>query len=125
MSQDLTIALVDRPGTLADVFEALGRAGINVDGACGFPCGGEGILHVLVADAARAKQVLEGAGQSVRATRDVITCQVEHRPGAGGALLRRIAAAGVNVDLAYLAENGTVVIGADDLVRAEQAAKGG
>jgi hypothetical protein len=122
MPTDLTIALSNHPGTLASATEALGRAGINIDGACGFPCAGEGILHVLVADGPAARRALEAAGQQVRAEREVIVCPVEHRAGAGGAIFRRMADAGVNVDLAYLTETGQLVIGADDLAKAEQAA---
>ena len=36
--KDLTIYLEDRPGTLADMSEALGKAGINIEGLAGFPC---------------------------------------------------------------------------------------
>jgi hypothetical protein len=42
MTKDLTIILEDHPGTLADVGEPLGKAGINIDGLCGFPCEGKG-----------------------------------------------------------------------------------
>jgi hypothetical protein len=48
MTTDLTVILADRPGTLADVGEALGKSGINIDGMCGFPCEGKGVLHILV-----------------------------------------------------------------------------
>ncbi len=48
MATDLTVILEDRPGTLADVGDALGGAGINIDGMCGFPCQGKGRLYVLV-----------------------------------------------------------------------------
>jgi hypothetical protein len=32
--KDLTVSLEDRPGTLADLGEALGKAGINIEGMC-------------------------------------------------------------------------------------------
>src|SRR5437868_5286448 len=99
MATDLTVALQDHPGTLAAVFEAVGRAGINVDGGTGTPCSGEGILHVLVADGAAARRALEGAGQLVQSERPVIVCPVDDEPGAAGAIFRRIAEAGANVDL--------------------------
>lgn len=122
MPTDLTVVLVDRPGTLADASQALGRAGINIDGACGFGCAGEGIFHVLVADGAAARFALESAGETVLAEREVIVFPVENRPGEGGALLRRIADAGVNVNLIYMTVNGELVIGADDLEKAREAA---
>lgn len=122
MPTDLTIVLVDRPGTLADAFQALGRAGINIEGACGFGCAGEGIFHVLVEDGEAARHALESAGETVSVEREVIVCPVENRPGEAGAMLRRVADAGVNVHLLYLTATGDLVIGADDLERAREAA---
>ena len=122
--KDLTVILVNEPGTLADALEALGGAGVNVIGACGFPAAGEGILHVLVEDAERARRAVEGAGLEVRAERDVVMLgPLAAEPGAGGALLRRIAAQGVNVDLVYLAEDGRVVLSGDDIAALERAAR--
>jgi hypothetical protein len=122
MATDLTIALENRPGTLADALQAIGQAGINIEGTGGFPCAGEGILHILVMDGAAARRALQGSGHTVREEREVIVCPVEDAPGAAGAIFRRIADAGVNVDLVYLTTNGQLVIGADDLEKAEHAA---
>lgn len=66
MPKDLTIILTNRPGTLADAAEALGRAGVNIRGGCGFPAGGEGIFHVLVDDPSAARAALSEAGLEVR-----------------------------------------------------------
>lgn len=121
--KDLTVILEDKPGTLADAFEALGGAGVNAVGACGFPAAGEGILHILVEDADRARAAVEGAGLEVRAERDVVVLgPLPAEPGAAGALLRRIADRGVNVDLAYLTEDGRVVLSGADVPALEQAA---
>ena len=87
--KDLTVILVNRPGTLADAFEALGGAGVNVVGGCGFPAGEEGVLHVLVEDAAAARTALEGAGLEVRAERDVVVLdRLPAEPGSAG--LRKV-----------------------------------
>src|SRR2546426_3913828 len=51
---DLTVVLVNRPGSDAAAMQALGRAGINIDGITGSGCASEGILHILVADGAAA-----------------------------------------------------------------------
>ncbi len=58
MAKDLTVVLENRPGTLAELGEALGKAGINVDGMCGFPCEGRGVIHILVEDAGAARIAL-------------------------------------------------------------------
>lgn len=117
MAKDLTITLDDRPGIVAELGEVLGRAGINIEGFCGYASGGQGIVHLLVDDAGAARSALEGAGFTVQDERDVIVVDVEDRPGALGVIARRISNAEVNLNLAYLATNTRVVVGAEDLER--------
>ncbi len=114
MSTDLTIGLMDRPGTLAQASDTLGRAGINIEGACGYVCEGQGNYHVLVGDVERARRALIDAGFEIIAERRVVLAPVADEPGAAAALLRRIAAAGANVDLLYVAVDGRLVLGGDD-----------
>jgi len=121
MATDLTVVVANRPGTLADLGEALGNAGVNIEGMCGFPCEGEGVVHVLVEDAAAARMALEQSGHEVRAERPVLVVSIEDRPGELGKMARRIANEGVNLDLVYLATNTQLVIGADDLDKASAA----
>ena len=121
MATDLTIVLENRPGTLAQLGETLGQAGVNIEGGCGFPCGGEGMIHLLVEDADAAKRSLQEAGIEVRNERPVLVTEVKDRPGELGNLTRRIANAGVNIDLIYLTAKGQLVLGVDDLERARAA----
>jgi hypothetical protein len=123
MPKDLMVILVNRPGTLADAAEALGSAGVNIEGACGFPAGGEGVFHVLIEDATTARRALEDAGMEVRTERDVVLLDpLPDEPGTLGSALRRIADAGVNVDLLYPAADGRVVLGGDDVEGLRRAA---
>jgi hypothetical protein len=121
MAKDLTVVLEDRPGTLAALGEALGRAGVNIEGICGFTAAGKGIMHLLVEDAAAARSALADAGIEVRAERDVLVLTPEDRPGALGQIARKIASTGANIDVVYLATDTRIVIGADDLARARAA----
>jgi hypothetical protein len=121
MAKDLTVVLENRPGTLADMGEALGQAGINVDGMCGFPCEGRGVIHILVEDASGARRALEEAGLEVDMERDILLHEAEDRPGMLGETARKLANAGVNVDLLYKATQTKLVIGADDLEKARAA----
>jgi hypothetical protein len=115
MAKNLTIALDDRPGILAELGEALGGAGVNIEGFCGYATGNKGILHLLVDDANAARSALDGTGIEVEDERDVVVVDVEDRPGALGVIARRIANAGVSLNLAYLGTNTRLVLGADDL----------
>lgn len=121
MTKDLKVILEDRPGTLADLGEALGKAGVNIEGVCGFPCEGRGIIHVLVEDAASARRALEKAGIEVKEERPVMVLDVVDRPGEFGNICRRIADAGVNIDLIYAATKTRIVLGVSDLEKARSA----
>jgi hypothetical protein len=123
MATDLTVVLKDRPGTLAKLGETLGKAGINIDGGCGVTWQGEGMIHLVVEDATAAKKALESAGIKVSGERPVLLASVADKPGEFGKLAQRIASAGVNIELFYLAARGQVVLGVDNLEKARAAIK--
>jgi hypothetical protein len=115
MATDLTVGLINRPGTLAQASDALGRAGVNIEGACGFVSGEQAVYHVLVEDLERARRSLIDAGFEIQEERQVALAPIENRPGAAAALLRRIADAGLNVDLLYMTGDGRLVLSGDDV----------
>src|SRR2546426_11241434 len=123
MATDLTVSLINRPGTLAQASDTLGRAGSTIEGACGFVCEGQGVYHVLVEDAERARRALIDSGFEIQGERHVVVALVENRPGAAAAVLRRVAEAGLNVDLLYMAVDGRLVLSGED-VRGIRAALG-
>lgn len=120
--KDLTVVLEDRPGTLAELGEATGGAGINIEGISGDARQGQAVLHLLVEDASAARDALGGAGIEVRDERDVVVVEVEDRPGTMGEVARKLADAGVNIDLAYATFGGVrLVLGVDDPAKAQSA----
>lgn len=117
MTTDLTISVEDRPGGLAAVGEALGNAGINIEGLCGHGFEGRGMIHVCVQDGAAARRALEGAGIEVEAEADAILGEPvagANQPGTMGPMARQIADAGINVRAVYLATDSRVVMVTDD-----------
>ena len=118
MPTDLTVILRNVPGTIADLGEAAGNAGINLRGVCGFESGGEGVMHILAEDATGARTAFEGAGLEVRGEREVLVLDINDTPGELGRVMRRFADAGVNVDLVYTTIDGRLVIGPDDVEKA-------
>ena len=118
MTTDLMIGMAHHPGSLAAACEALGHAGVNIEGAFGTVTEGHPELHVLVADsthATHATRALIDAGFDILAQRQVLAIPVENRPGAGAALLRRVTDAGVSLDLMYTTLDGRLVLGSQDL----------
>jgi hypothetical protein len=114
MAKDLEVTMAGGPGTLAKVAEALGAAGVNLDGFAGMEAGGRGIGHFLVEDAAAARRAIEQAGGTVGAERDAVVVEAEDRPGELGKVARKVATAGVNIMAAYVATNSRIVVVADD-----------
>ncbi len=117
MPKDLTIVLPDRPGALVAAWNQLRDAGVNIDGACGFPQRGQTwvLLHILVEeDSGVAEKAIDKAGFQVLNQREVDVHPIEDRPGALAEIFQPYVEGGRNVDLMYLASNNRVVIGTDD-----------
>jgi hypothetical protein len=120
MATDLTVRLENRPGELARLGETLGAAGINIIGYCATTGGQGGEVHVMVEDAAGAREVLGGAGIEITADREMLIASVEAKPGELGRVARALAGAGANIELAYPAEMG-LAFGVDDPEKARGA----
>jgi hypothetical protein len=118
MRNDLTVALEDRPGALAEMGELLGSAGINIEGICGAQDGGQSVVHILVENSPAAREVLEAGGYAIKGVRDVFVMSVEDRPGALGEIARKLADAEVNIELCYLATGTRLVLSVDDMEKA-------
>lgn len=113
--QDLIVKLENKAGTLAQLGEALGNAGINIEGVCASATAAAAEVHILVQDAQMAREALGQAGVECGGERDVEVISIVDQPGEMGRHLRKIADAGVNVDLLYLATSTRLVLGSEDL----------
>jgi hypothetical protein len=125
MAKDLLVTLEDKPGEAARFGEALGNAGINIEGLCAVVREGMGIVHVLVEDVAGARAALDGAGTRVEAEPDVIVSPPMSdsdvdTPGRLGTMARPLADAGINITLGYTASRNRVVLGTSDNSRAQE-----
>lgn len=118
---DLQIELQDKPGTVAAAAEALGKAGVNIEGFAGFEVDGKGIAHVLVEDASKARQALESSGARVTGESQVVVLEIDDRPGSLGNVTRKIAEAGVSVNAVYVATRTRIVIGAKEIEKVRSA----
>jgi hypothetical protein len=116
--QDLTIALDNRPGALADMGDALGRAGVSVEGGGAWVVDGNGAAHFLFADGEAARRALEAAGVRVLAVRDVLVQRLNQgRPGQLGKITRRMAEAGVNIEVLYSDHDHQLILVVDDMAK--------
>ena len=121
--KDLTIALDDRPGALADIGEALARADVSIEGGGAWVVGRQGAAHFLFADGTAARQALESAGIQVLAEREVVVQRLNQDvPGQLGLLTRRMAEAGVNIEVLYSDHDNQLILIVDDLARGREVA---
>ena len=115
--KDLAILLENRPGALAEMGEALGRAGVSVEGGGAWVVDGRGVAHFLFEDGAAARRALEAAGIQVLAERDVLVQRLrQSEPGQLGRLARRMAEAGVNIEVVYSDHEHRLILVVDDPV---------
>ena len=78
-------------------------------------CEGQGVYHVLVEEPERARRALLDASLEIQAERLVVVTPVENQPGSAAAVLRRVAEAGVNIDLLYITGDCRLVLGGADV----------
>jgi hypothetical protein len=122
--QDVSIVLENRPGALADMGEALGRAGLSIEGGGAWVVGGNGAAHFLFADGESARKALEAEGLKVLEVRDVVVQRLKQAvPGQLGQLTRRMADAGVNIEVIYSDHDHQLVLVVDDLEKARTVSK--
>jgi hypothetical protein len=122
MPTDLTVIVEDRPGVMADLGEATGKAGVNIAGLCAVTGDGKGFIHLLVEDASAASGALKEAGFGIADEREAVVVDLHDKPGAMGEITRDLAEAGVGIDVAYTIFSGVrLVIVTDDIEKARAA----
>ena len=121
---DLAIALDNRPGALAEMGAALGLAGVSIEGGGAFVVNGEGIAHFLFVDGEAARRALEAAGIKVLAVNEVVVQRLrQDQPGQLGKLTRRMADAGVNIEVLYSDHDHQLVLVVDDVTKSRTVAE--
>ena len=115
MAVDLIIDVDNTPGALAEVAAAISDAGVNIAAATCIGSGDRAELHILVPHAGAARHALAISHLAVSREREVVVVDVQDRPGVLADLTRKVARAGVDLDLVYVATRNRIVFGAADL----------
>ena len=112
---DLVIEVDNEPGALAGVAKAISDAGVNIAAATCLDATHRAELHILVPHADAVRHALAISHVAVTREREVAVVEVDDRPGILADLAGKVAAAGINLDLVYVATRNRVVFGAADL----------
>ena len=113
--KDLVIRVPNEPGALARVTAAISDAGVNLSAATCIGSGDAADLHVLVKHVEATRRVLEPAGITVTEEREVVVVEAQDHAGVLADLARRVADAGINLNMVYVATGTRIVFGADDI----------
>ena len=112
---DLVIEIKHEPGALAQVAKAVSDAGVNLAAATCLGAADDVELHILVPHPEAVKHALAISHLAVSREQEVVVVDVEDRPGVLADLTRKVAQAGIDLDLVYVATGNRLVFGADDL----------
>jgi hypothetical protein len=118
---DLSV-LLEPPSqaSLARLTKASIGKGIDLEGTCGFLWGDYPMLHVL-ASQERARDLIEDDGFDVRAEQEVLVLESSEPQQLLATVTTCLTEANVQLDLLYMTRGGGLVIGVDDVHRAETA----
>jgi hypothetical protein len=92
-----TVDLKNQPGELARLCEAMAGRGVNLI-LCAAARGEDGTVAFVADDEASAETALTAVGARYT-RRPALTIRMENQPGTGAATFRKLADAGVSVDL--------------------------
>ena len=115
MAFDLVIDIENTPGALARVATAISDAGVNIAAAACLGKHDRVELHILVKHAEAAKHALALSQLAVTGEREVVVVDVVDRPGVLADLTTKVARAGIDLDLCYVATQNRLVFGSPDL----------
>lgn len=112
---DVAIRLENRPGAMAEMGEALGAAGVSVEGGGGWVADGKATMHFLFMDGEAAKNALEAVGIEVLDVHEVLVQKLRQDvPGQLGNIARKMAEAGVNIEVIYSDHDNQLILVVDD-----------
>ncbi|WP_033342581.1 ACT domain-containing protein [Catenuloplanes japonicus] len=106
---DLTIRVADHVGALAEIGEALGAAGVSIEGGGAFGP----VAHFLVADPEAALRAL-GPDRIIAVRKPLVQRLDQETPGQVGALTRLMADAGIRIDALYSDHTGNLILLVDN-----------
>jgi len=123
----LSIFIENRAGTLANIANTLGEAGINIRAMSLADTSEFGIIRLIIDDLDTARDVLKDQGYAVSIS-EVIAVEIPDRPGELGRLLGIFADSELNVEYMYAfvqknMDRAVMILRLDDMDRAIEAAK--
>jgi hypothetical protein len=118
----VTVTLQNKPGTLAQLCSALGKAGVNISALLAPEIRGRGKVRLLVDNLDKAKDALKAA--KIRfGEEEAIGVELDNKPGALGEVAGKLAQVKINIKYAYATTSegsakATVILSVPDVAKA-------
>jgi hypothetical protein len=100
VTEEFTVFMDDRPGTLGKVCRALADRGVNTLALQSFPIGGTSVTRIISDNPATTKTVLDNERLTCSEA-DVVQVKLANRPGEVGRVASRLGEANININYAY------------------------
>lgn len=101
--KEITVIVENRIGTLANIAEALGGAGVNIEAISAYGQGTNAVFRLVTKDPTSAKKVLEKLmGVRNITVADILVVKMANRPGELGKLTRKLANRKVDLESVYI-----------------------
>ena len=100
VKRQLTVALQNQPGRLADISQLIASHGFNIEALCVIDNVEQGVVRLLVSDAGKCKDLLVKEGFYV-VEAEVLAIQLSDRKGKLALVTKSLASARINIDYAY------------------------
>ena len=125
--RQFSIPAYDKPGTLAEVTEVLGKAGINLLGVTIDNAGVTAFIRFIVEQEDKVELTLKGAGFPVFSSQAFLV-ELPNEPGALGKLSKALSEAEINIETIYGTAFGKdaakLIFVVSDLKKAEKVFEG-
>ena len=122
--KEVTVALANRPGSLARLCAGLAAAKANIQAISVVESTDVSVVRLVTDKPADAVKVAKGLGATA-STKEVLSLSLPNRPGALGKACEKLAAKKVNIDYVYGSATGggksTIILAADAARRAHKA----
>jgi len=121
--KELTIIAEDSVGLLADISYLLGKSKINIEAITAGIVGNNAVIHIIVKDEKRTKEVLEKNEYSVVSS-DSFVIELDDAPGALSEVSKKLVDAKINMEKIYpLAVGGKTALYAVKVDKQKKASK--
>ena len=100
--REITAFLENKPGRLAKICSAMAHEKLDIKAICVMEMDGRSVLRMVTEDVELARKVLTSLGTE-SATCELLSVEMENKPGALAKVLERLAEEHINVEYAYMA----------------------